>query len=203
MLPGELKMPIEIAGDLTTLFSKIRASCKVSISCVRDDTAILVAGFPAHVEVAIKDLQDAIRELRTKEAAGHQHLLVQPSDTSACVDGVVVLCSTGSPGEWARPRFQARDRDLPVPVDKFTHLCHEERMLDLFRGGMSTLQAMGTNLKMRVNFGFLRLQRRGYAQAQYDLRNFIAISDTLISRTVAKFDQRYFGPSPSDTRDNI
>lgn len=184
-------MPISISGDSFRLSSKIRASCKARIVSDRDDTAIRIVGMsPAHVQAAIKDINDAIQGLRTKEARGHQHLLVQPPNGSACVDGVVTMHSGGGSEENNRPRFQARNRDLASPIPNFTPPCHEQRIIGLFRNAMSTLQALRCSLKMRVNFGFLRLQQRR-GPSEYDLGRFVAISDSLTNRTQVRLDTRY------------
>lgn len=192
MLPGEMKMPISMSGDYSRLANKLRESCKAYIEYDRDDTFIRVVGkTPAHVQAAIRDINDAIRGLRTKEATGHQHLLVQPPSTPTCADGVVILHFSESSKRGTRPRFQASGRDLAAPILGYTSSAHEDRIVQLFGETMSTLQAMGCNLKMSANFGFLRIRQQRRAPTEYDLRRFIAISDTLPSRAPTRLDTRY------------
>lgn len=187
-------MPISIPRDISRLSSRIRASCKTRLECDGDDTAIRIVGeSPVHVQAAIKDVNDAIRGLRTKEARGHHHLLVQPPDRPVYVNDVIIIRSGGGSEEGNRPQFQARNSRLaiPIPIPDFTPSCHEQRITDLFENSMSTLQALGCNPRMRVNFGFLRLkQRRGLTE--YDLGEFVAISDSkLINRAGVRLDTKY------------
>lgn len=192
MLPGDQKMPISIPGDIFRLSSKIRVSYKVRLECDRDDTAIRIVGeSPVHVQAAIKGVNDAIRGLRTKEARGHHHLLVQPPDGPVYANDVISIRPGGGPEEDNRPLFQAKNSRLAIPMPDFTPSCHEQRITGLFGNSMSTLQALGCNLRMRVNFGFLRLkQRRGLTE--YNLRDFVTISDNkLINRAGVRLDARY------------
>src|SRR5699024_4740400 len=98
--------------------------------------------------------------------------------------------SGGGPEESIRPRLQARNRGLATPIPDFTPACHEKKMVGLFSNSMSTLRALGCSLKMRVKFGFLRLQQRR-VESKYDLGRFVAISDSLTHRANAKLDTRY------------
>ncbi|SPO04204.1 uncharacterized protein DNG_06887 [Cephalotrichum gorgonifer] len=188
VLPGDLKMPISISGDSFRFSSKIQSSCKVYHECDGDDTAIRIIGkSPAYLQAAIKEINDVIRGHRTKEASGHQHLLVQPPNGPSYADGVILVHSNSTSQEGSRPIFQPRGQELATPIPDFTPSCHEQKVADLFRDSMSTLQAMGCNLRMRANFGFLKLRQQRRAPPEYDLRQFVEISNRFPSRALASW----------------
>lgn len=192
MLPGDSKMPLAMSGGAFELSSQIRVSCVEHVECDQEDTAIRVMGkSPAHVQAAVRDINDAIRGLRTKEATGHTHLLVQPPDTPDHIDGVITLQSDEAPKQGTRPRLRYRGRGVTNPNPRFTPSCHEEKIVDLFQDAMSRLQAMGCTLKMRANFGFVKLHPQRSDPSEYDLNHFTAISDTFRGRAAPTFDTRY------------
>lgn len=197
MLPGDSKMPLAMSGGTFELSSQIRASCVDYIECEREDAAIRVTGkSPAHVQAAVRDINDAIRGLRTKEATGYTHLLVQPPDTPVYTDGVVTLHSDGGSKQGTRPRLRTGGRGMAALNPRFTPSLHEDKVVDLFRDAMSRLQAMSCNLKMRANFGFVKLHPQRSDPSEYDLNHFAAISDTLRGRAAPTFDARYCAPPP-------
>ena len=192
VLPDDSKMPIAMSGGSYDLLSKVRASCRVHIECEPDDNAIRITGrTPAHIQAAIRDINDAIRGQRTKEATGHQHLLVQPPSTSTYANGVIILHPGKGTKQGARPRFQAKGHPTTTPIPNFTPGCHEDKVANLFRDAMSTLQAMGCNLRMRANIGFVRLNQQQHAPSEFDVHHFVNISDTLPGRAATKLDKRY------------
>lgn len=185
-------MPLAMSGGAFELSSQIRASCVEYVECEQEDTAIRVTGkSPAHVQAAVRDINDAIRGLRTKEATGHTHLLVQPPGTPVYTGGVITLHSDGASKQGTRPQLRPGGQGVAAPNPKFTSSVHEEKIVDLFRDAMSRLQAMGCNLKMRANFGFVKLHPQRSDPSEYDLNHFAAISDTLRGRAAPTFDPRY------------
>lgn len=185
-------MPLAMSGGTFKLASQIRASCVEYVECEQEDTAIRVTGrSPAHVQAAVRDINDAIRGLRTKEAIGHTHLLVQPPDTPAYTDGIITLHSNGGTKDGTRPRLRSGGRGVAAPNPSFTASRHEEKIVDHFRGAMGRLQAVGCNLKMKANFGFVKLHPQRSDPCEYNLNHFAAISDTLRGRAAPTFDTRY------------
>lgn len=85
---------------------------------------------------------------------------------------------------------------MAAPNPRFTPSLHEEKIVDLFRDAMSRLQAMSCNLKMRANFGFVKLHPQRSDPSEYDLNHFSAISDTLRGRAAPTFDARYCESTP-------
>lgn len=192
MLPGDSKMPIAMSGSTFQVSSQFRSSCVEHVECEQGETAIRVTGkSPAYVQAAVRDINDAIRGLRTKEATGHRHLLVQPPDTPAYTDGVVTLDSNGGLKQGIRPRLRSEGRGVAAPDPRFTPSLHEEKIVDLFRDAISRLRAMGCNLKMKANFGFVKLHPQRRDPFEYDLNHFASISDTLTGRAAPTFDTKY------------